>query len=118
MQVYDYIQNGNNQMFLLSVFSARYLDIFCTYMLLTFAVTFFLNLDFLYNYLAVLLIHFLHYRQNINLSQRYVLSKNVSANNSDNPPSKAIRIVVALIYSRGGSFLNSCVCQISIKASL
>ena len=47
MPVSDYIQNGNSQMFLQSVFSAHYLDIFYIYMPLTSTVTFFLNLDFL-----------------------------------------------------------------------
>ena len=83
MQASDYIQIGNNQMFWLSVFAARYLDIFCNYMPLTSAVATFLNPDFLYIFLAFLLIHFLHYRQNIRLSKRYVISKNASANNSD-----------------------------------
>ena len=83
MQVSDYTQNGNSQMFFLSVLSAHYWDIFCIYMLLTFAATFFLSLDFRYTFLAFLLIHFLHYMQNNHLSKMYVLSRNASANNSD-----------------------------------
>jgi hypothetical protein len=39
MPVSGYKQNGNSQMFLQSVFFAPYLDIFCTYMLLTLAIT-------------------------------------------------------------------------------
>ena len=83
MQVSDYTQNGNSQMFFLSVLSAHYWDIFCIYMLLTFTATFFLSLDFRYTFLAFLLIHFLHYKQNNHLSKMYVLSRNASANNSD-----------------------------------
>ena len=83
MPVSDYIQNGNSQMFLQSVFSAHYLDIFYIYMPLTSTVTFFLNLDFLYISSAFLPIHFLHYRQNIHLSKRYVLSRIVFVNIGD-----------------------------------
>jgi hypothetical protein len=39
--VSNYIQNGNSQMFLQSVFSAHYLDIFYIYMPLTSTVTLF-----------------------------------------------------------------------------
>ena len=83
MPVSDYIQNGNSQMFLQSVFSAHYLDIFYIYMPLTSTVTLFLNLDFLYIFSAFLPIHFLHYRQNIHLSKRYVLSRIVFVNIGD-----------------------------------
>ena len=83
MPVSDYIQNGNSQMFLQSVFSAHYLDIFYIYMPLTSTVTLFLNLDFLYISSAFLPIHFLHYRQNIHLSKRYVLSRIVFVNIGD-----------------------------------
>ena len=83
MPVSDYIQNGNSQMFLRSVFSAHYLDIFYIYMPLTSTVTFFLNLDFLYISSAFLPIHFLHYRQNIHLSKKYVLSRIVFVNIGD-----------------------------------
>ena len=83
MPVSDYIQNGNSQMFLQSVFSAHYLDIFYIYMPLTSTVTLFLNLDFLYISSAFLPIHFLHYRQNIHLSKRYVLSRIVFVNIED-----------------------------------
>ena len=79
----DYIQNGNSQMFLRSVFSAHYLDIFYIYMPLTSTVTFFLNLDFLYISSAFLPIHSLHYRQNIHLSKRYVPSRIVFVNIGD-----------------------------------
>ena len=39
MPVYGYKQNGSSQMFFQPVFFAPYLDIFCTYTLLTLAVT-------------------------------------------------------------------------------
>ena len=83
MPAFDYKQNGSSQMFLQSVFSARYQDIFCIYMLLTFAATSCLKsiLDFLCISLAFLLKHSQRCIQNIRPSKRYALSKNVSANN-------------------------------------
>ncbi len=48
--------------------------LYLIYMPLTSTVTLFLNPDFLYIFLAFLLIHFLHYRQNTHLSKKYVLS--------------------------------------------
>ena len=72
----DYIQIGSTQMFWLSEFSVPYWDKSGTYMPLTLVVTSAIP-DFLCIPETFSPKHYQHYKQNIHLSKRYVLSKTV-----------------------------------------